>query len=400
MFARPLVGTMLLTALVLASGPLAAQTPEPAPAVPADTAGPAPDLPWLLSYFPYLSGSANDGPAIAGRARYWQPSVSEDRVTARLAVTLDAGFTFRGSRFAILSLDVPHVARDWRVSALVQANRESRFGYYGLGNATPDDESLADSTQPYLYRSRRTRYEGRVELTRRLAGPLSAALAGDVTAARFSALDGPSRFAADFGSTLRQTDVSARLALVVDTRDNEFNTQRGVLLEGGAQLGGGGGGPAGGGYHRLYAILRGYYPVTPRTVVAARLAGSGLGGSAPLNALFSIPAWEQPIDVLGGSDSHRGLRTGRLVGTGVLFGNFEVRQELVAIGGLGALSVIAFVDAGRVFQGENFRVTTSGLAVAGGGGVAVRALQSTIIGITAAQGPDGLRINVRTGWMF
>ena len=104
--------------------------------------------------------------------------------------------------------------------------------------------------------------------------------------------------------------------------------------------------------------------------------------------------------MLGGSDSHRGLRTGRLVGTGVLFGNFEVRQELVAIGGLGALSVIAFVDAGRVFQGENFRVTTSGLAVAGGGGVAVRALQSTIIGITAAQGPDGLRINVRTGWMF
>jgi hypothetical protein len=30
--------------------------------------------PWRTSYFPYLSGKANDGPVISARIRYWQPA--------------------------------------------------------------------------------------------------------------------------------------------------------------------------------------------------------------------------------------------------------------------------------------------------------------------------------------
>ena len=31
-------------------------------------------VPWRLSYFPYLTGGANDGPVISARVRYWQPA--------------------------------------------------------------------------------------------------------------------------------------------------------------------------------------------------------------------------------------------------------------------------------------------------------------------------------------
>ena len=37
--------------------------------------------PWRLSYFPYIAGLANDGPAYFLRARYWQPAEYEARNT-------------------------------------------------------------------------------------------------------------------------------------------------------------------------------------------------------------------------------------------------------------------------------------------------------------------------------
>ena len=88
---------MLLAAGALVSaafiGPgLAGQTPDsqstPAPRVTADSVAPIgpsearePGARWRTSYFPYLTGGANDGPVLAVRVRYWQPAPYEARIT-------------------------------------------------------------------------------------------------------------------------------------------------------------------------------------------------------------------------------------------------------------------------------------------------------------------------------
>jgi hypothetical protein len=89
-----------------------------------------------------------------------------------------------------------------------------------------------------------------------------------------------------------------------------------------------------------------------------------------------------------------------LAGRHTLFGNLEVRHDLLAFGDLGAITLLGFVDAGRVFETENFKLTTNDLKVGGGGGVALRILRSSIFTFNLAGGPDGFNYSVGSGWMF
>jgi Omp85 superfamily domain len=351
--------------------------------------------PWRTSYFPYLNGGTNDGPVFAFRVHHWQPAEYEDRVTANGAFTADAGVTLRGGRHVMARFRAPQLFQTWRLNLLAHAAREVRFGYFGLGNDTEKNDDLVTPSQPFLYRVRRTRYIGQVEATRLLGRGLQVALLGQVEDAKFTALPQPSLFRNDFSTELDQTDVSARLALVYDTRDNEFNTHEGLLLEAGAQVGSGGDG-----YTRLYTVLRGYVMPRDGTVIAARLAASGMGGSPTLDARFTIPGWEKEIAVLGGQYSHRSFDTGRYAGKHVLFGNLEAHHDLLSLGDLGAITLIGFLDAGRVFEGESFKLTLDDVKVGGGGGLALRILRPTIFTFNFAGGPDGFNFSVGSGWMF
>jgi hypothetical protein len=352
-----------------------------------------PKPPWRTSYFPYLTSGPNDGPVVAFRVHYFQPAEYDDRVTANAALTTEAGITLRGGRHAILRFRAPQLWKNWRLKALAAAVREVRFGYFGLGNETVDNSDLVTPDQPFLYRVRRARYGGQLDVTRRIRGPLQVALLGNVEWTRFTSLPLPSVFKSDFGPELREDDVSGRVALVYDTRDIEYNTHQGLLLEAGIQ-----GGTGGNGYSRLYTVLRGYLSPREGTVVAARFVASGIAGTPTLNARYTIPAWEDQISVLGGQYSHRSFDAGRFAGKGVLFSNFEVRHDLLAFGDLGAITLIGFVDAGRVFEGEKF--TTKDLKVGGGGGIGLRILRSTIFTLYLAGGPDGFNYSVGSGWMF
>jgi hypothetical protein len=103
--------------------------------------------------------------------------------------------------------------------------------------------------------------------------------------------------------------------------------------------------------------------------------------------------------VLGGQYSHRGLDYGRFVGRGTLFGNLEVRHDLLPFGDLGAVTLLGFLDVGRVFD-EDFRLTTEDLKVGGGGGFAIRVLRSSVLTFNFAGGPDGFQFSLGNGWMF
>jgi outer membrane protein assembly factor BamA len=374
---------------LVCAAPLAAQAPDSARS----------STPWRTSYFPYLTGGTNDGPVLAFRVRHWQPAEYEDRVTANAALNADAGITSRGGRHVYLQFRAPQLIDRWRFDSKVAAVREVRYGYFGIGNDTEYNKDAVTKAEPFIYRVRRTRYRGAAEVTRQLGpegGPLHLAFLGDIERARFTALPGSTVFSSDVPSReLIQTDVSGRLALVYDTRDNEYNTHQGLLLEAGAQVGSGGDG-----YTRLYTLLRGYLTLREGTVLAGRLGASGMGGTPTLDARYTIPGWEKEVPVLGGQYSHRSLDTGRLAGRHTLFANLEVRHDLLAFGDLGAITLIGFADAGRVFEGENFRLTTKDMKVGGGGGIGLRILRSTIFTFNFAGGSDGFNFSVGSGWMF
>jgi outer membrane protein assembly factor BamA len=360
-----------------------------------ETETPEPGAPWRLSYFPYISGVANDFPVLAAKVRYSQMAPYEARYTSSAAASAEAGISARGSRYFTVQFRAPGLWPGWRLTALASAERLARYGFFGLGNDTQYDKDLVTDDDPFIYRMRRTRYRVQAEVTHTLRGPLAVALLGVAEQNRFTSLPGASVFAATIDpDELKQGDVSGRLALVYDTRDNEYNTHQGLLLEAGGQAGSGADG-----YSRLYAILRGYLTVREGTVVAARLAGSGMGGTPTLNARFTLPGWENGVPVLGGEYSHRALDTGRLAGKGTLFGNLEVRHDLISFGDLGAITLIGFVDAGRVFE-EDFRLTTKDMKVGGGGGIGLRILRSTIFAFNFAGGPDGFNFSMGSGWMF
>ena len=247
------------------------------------------DIPWRTSFFPYLTGGANDGPVLAFRVHHFQAAEYEDRVTNNASLTGEAGFTSRGSRYIVARFRAPQLWNNWRLKALAAAGREARFGYFGIGNETVKNDDLVTDANPFLYRVRRIRYGGQAELTRRIRGPWQVALQANVEWTRFTTLPGPSLFQSDFGPERREDDVSGRLALIYDTRDLEYNTHRGLLLEAGAQAGSGLDG-----YTRLYTVLRGYVSPFEGTVLAARLVASGMGGSPTLNARLHYPVLGRP----------------------------------------------------------------------------------------------------------
>ena len=60
------------------------------------------------------------------------------------------------------------------------------------------------------------------------------------------------------------------------------------------------------------------------------------------------------MQVYGGYTSNRDYAGGRFVGSGVVFGSLELRQDFLPIGEIAAGMLVAFLDAGRVFEREGF----------------------------------------------
>lgn len=403
-----------LAAVLLAAAlysPAAAQT-EIEFQEPAMVAGP-----WKFDNFPYFTVTPNDGFMFIGRAQYGQAADFLDRVSMARRIAFEGGLSPSGSRFASLRFDAPRLAPGWRVASELRVERANRFGFYGLGNDA--DELAPSDDSPYVNRVRRNRAFARLEVTRELTGPLMLAVAGGTGRTTWTALEGFSSFgdfAGQFDGRIEEDDTWGRVALVVDTRDNEYETTRGVLLEGGVYTGSYGGGYTGG-----YAVASGFIQPQFGTVLAVRVGGRNMSASAPFSTWFEIPAWERDIPVLGGPGSHRSFAVGRFAGRGVLFGSLEVRQVILDGGDFGGLYWLGFLDVGRVFKGdpdtfgaaamvvesdviitdpEPFRLTTEGLKVGGGVGLAFRILRANILSLTAARGPDGTKVMVGSGWSF
>ncbi len=383
---RPFLVAFALALLVPAMvQPLAAQDPNR----PSDS-------PWKDSFYPFFPSLGNNYPLIALHLEERKAANYFARTPYDGLFSVDLGTGFTGARMAVARYHAPLMWRDWRLNAVAGTTRETRLGYFGLGNDTENNDALITDAQPHYYEARRTRYFSNLEVSRRITGPLFLAGAVGVEHSNFGDLSRPSLFRTDFGTdNVTDTDVRGRVTLVLDARDNEFNPTKGILAQSSFTVGSGGDG-----YRRFSADLRGYVSPREGTIVAARIAGSGMSSDAPLAARFEVPVWEGEVSVLGGSMSHRGLAFQRLAGRGVLMGNLEVRHNLLDLGDFGAFTAIGFVDAGRVFEQEDFKLTTDNMKVGGGGGLAIRILRFSVWTFNFAGGPDGFQFSSGTGWSF
>ncbi|MDP9144710.1 MAG: BamA/TamA family outer membrane protein [Actinomycetota bacterium] len=371
-----------ITTLLLVATPLAAQTA---------------DEPWRDSFYPIVRYSGNDGMSAGLRFAYNKRGPWEAPYFYAGTFTADLGYSASGSYAASVRLRAPGLKPGWRFDVSASAVRQTRYEFYGVGEATPYFADSVSDSQRYFYRVRRSQLQARAEGSRRITGRFWATAMVQAKETEFSDLPGRSVFTDEFDDTHAESDLITRIGLVYDARNNDYDTHKGALLSVGLLRG-----TYGEGYDRWVAEARGWLPFGSwrGTWISARAMAAAAHGDVPLDSRLYLPHWEGQARVLGGAESHRGLRDQRLIGRDHLFGNLTVHHDLFNAGGLAAGGLIAFVDAGRVFEESKFDLTTEGMEVGVGGGAYLRLMQTGIYTFNFANGPDGFVFSLGNNWMF
>lgn len=350
-----------MLALCALAAPLGAQ----------ETAGP-----WRLSYFPYVTVSPNDGLMGIARAIWFRQAPWGERITLANAVAVEAGYSTRDAWLGRITWTNPRLAPMWRIKAHAEAGHEPRFG-------DPDDSF------------ERTRGVAWVDVTRKLTDKVYGAVRGGARVEKWQVGD----------ATDSDGDITARGAIVVDLRDREFEVNRGILAEAGMIFGTGGEE----GYRAAFTQLRGWYNPLHYLRLTGRFAYRQPVKHGSFASRIELPGWEDEFTVVGGYRSHRGLGTGQLQGDGFNLAGAEARFDVLNLGELGALSVLAFVDGGRRLRDPDIFCGIGSCEESeryddwhwgAGGGVALRVLRAATLTVTASGGDGETRWYVGSGWSW
>lgn len=367
---------------VIVAPPLAAQTA---------------DEPWRDSFYPIVSYSGNDGISLALRYAWNKRAPWEAPYFYAGRVVTDLGYSASGSYLASVWFHAPGLRPDWRLDMVGSATQQSRFEFYGLGEDTRYHADSVTASQSYYYKVRRTQQQVRGELSRRLTGHLWLTGTAQYKVTRFHDLPGPSLYSAFYSNDHRETDAIGRVGLVFDSRENDYDTHHGVLLDAALLKG-----SFGTGYDQWMVEGRAWIPFGEyrSTWFSLRGVAAASTGEVPLDSRLYLPVFEGQVRVLGGSESHRGLLDQRYIGRDLLFGNVTLHHDLVNAGGLLAAGMIAFADAGRVFETQKLTLTTTDMKVGGGAGFYLRLMQTGVYTFNFAEGPDGFVFTLGNSWMF
>jgi outer membrane protein assembly factor BamA len=314
-------------------------------------------------------------------------------------LTFDVSASMRGSWALVADAQAPAWWEGWRAALTVKAARDNRLGFYGLGNDTRYFADSAAGASPHFYKVSRTHTTARLAIQRRIAGPLRVLAGVALERTNFRPLPGDNVFRRGLASgavdpaTVPFTDKVARAGIVLDARDHEIDPHRGVLLE--ALFAGGTG------YTRTTVHARVFVHPVERLILAARLAGEGMGGRPPVAARLTMESSELPFTAVGGYRSLRGFYDARFAGRGKLLGSLEARYALLFTPTILELKLVAFYDVGRVFDaGERWRVTSEGLHRSGGGELALRFLRNSLIVVGYGRGSEGGQLLFGTTWSY
>jgi outer membrane protein assembly factor BamA len=389
---------VVLSAAITLASPSAAQIPD------LPTLGPD----WVDLAFPKVYYSPTEG---LGTGLYYAQikQLGYDDWDApppyRAILSLDGNISTSGSKRLRLEARMPQLIDGWRFVVSLEARRDARQGYFGIGITSAFDDANVSDAQPHFYRSDNQRLIARSEIQRRIVGGLRVLAGIHAERWRIDTLSGASQLAADASSGMDPTigrntgDVTGRVGLVFDTRNDEPAPTRGVLLE--AILGFADSTIAGAlSYTRATVSATAYVPLRHHLTIAARIAGQSMGGAPRLGSYYLVEASDRPFLGVGGGESHRALPDERFLDADKLFANLDVRYDLLAQPTLFRFTAVAFLDAGRVFPQGEFKLTAEDVKVGGGLGFFAQFFRSGILGFTAGLGPDGVIWNVHTRWPF
>lgn len=363
---------------------------------------------WIDVFYPKLFATSREGFTAGGYYAFIQPLRFEEYAAPppyRASIALQGQASTSGSRSLILEVRAPHYVEGWRFVGAVGVRRHARDNYFGIGNDTELDNDNVTGAQPHFYQALHQRLFGRVDVQRRIVGPLRLLAGVQVERWKIRRLDGPSVLALDAARGadptigVPTTDATARVGVVLDTRDDEVAPAQGVLVE--AIVSGADQDWVGDvSYTRVTVSARGYVPVTSRLRVAGRVAVERMGGTPRFGSYYTFEGSDRASTALGGGTSHRALDDHRFLGRHKLLGNLDARYTVYAIPTLARASVVAFLDVGRVFEDEEFRFTTDDLKVGGGTGLFLHVARAAVAGFTAGVGPDGVVWDFHTRWPF
>lgn len=353
---------------------------------------------WDYTYTPYGYYSSIDGWWIAGYARVYSPIGFRERPEPnRAAITLTGGASTQGSYLVELDAQAPALWDGWRLGLTLDLARANRLGYFGIGNDTRYITDSISPLSPYFYAVSRTSKLARLQVQRRLAGPVRALAGASFEHTTYRDLPGDGLFrrdqAAGIADTIPFNDAVARLGLVADTRDNEIDPHGGVLAE------------------ALYATSRHYTRTTlgvqaymhplEKLVLAGRVLGERIRGHPDVSVQQTMESSGRPYIALGGYRSLRGYYDSRFIGPSKLLGGLEARYALLYAPTILEVKLVGFYDVGRVFgPNEDLRLTTDGLHSGTGGELAVRFGRNGLLVVGVGFGKDGSQFLFGSTWSY
>jgi len=353
---------------------------------------------WDFTYTPYGYYSSIDGWWLAGYLRVYSPIGFRERPEPnRAAVTLTGGASTQGSYLVELDAQAPALWEGWRIGFTLDALRANRLGYFGIGNDTRYDTDSLTPTTPYFYAASRSSKLARMQVQRRLVGPLRALAGASFEHTTFRTLPGDGLFARDRAAGIADTapfnDVVGRVGLVADTRDNEIDPHTGLLAE--ALF------ASGRHYTRTTFGVQGYLHPLEKLMLAGRVLGERIRGTPAVSVQQTIESSGRPYTALGGYRSLRGYYDSRFIGPSKLLGGLEVRYALLYAPTILEVKLVGFYDVGRVYgPGEDFRLTTRGLHTGKGGELAIRLGRNALVAVGVGFGEDGSQLLVGSTWSY
>ncbi|HEY6463772.1 MAG TPA: BamA/TamA family outer membrane protein, partial [Polyangiaceae bacterium] len=306
----------------------------------------------------------------------------------------------------VLRLDAPGLFDGkGRLDARASFQRTINAGYYGLGNASaalvPPGQPNIGRTYQYIQEEGRLRTIVRVHDL--LPAPWDFAFGTNLRYEAPSAYPG-SQLANDLAahesdgspyltgaSSMLLASVSA--GLMVDTRDSEFVTRRGIFYQLGVSATVGSEDLAS--FAEATAVLSHYAPLGKVFIFANRVVASFQMGRVPFYDMAQGGVFE-PQYLLGGENGVRGVPMGRYAGRIKAIQNTEIRgtpfPRFTVLGQRIRIGTTVFFDAGRVWS--DYRVTSAldgtslGLKYGVGGGLFLQWGEAAIFRLEAAYSPD------------
>lgn len=286
-----------------------------------------------------------------------------------------------------------------RVEIRPSYTKETTQRFYGLGNASPapsDDVAARDfygRTHPTLWARARYRVWDRFHVGLGTSYTQNWMVIGQPSTLAQQMVSGDPAVQQALTVERRHGVLLLEGLLLYDTRDSELVPERGQMHQVRMRIS-----PAMGGdalpysYQQLNLSARFYVPIlSTRLVFAARVVGDMQFGHPPF---YELARYDDTF-ALGGLNGVRGVPGQRYYGKVKVFGNLELRAQLVKFTWFKkdlSLGVVAFYDAGRAWAdwASNPELDGRGLGLkyGTGGGLRLQQGKTFVVRADVAWSPD------------